>query len=139
MFRRVLIKQPTLDEPKHRRALFRIRCKILGKVCKVVVDSGSTDNIISEEAINKLKLTKIPHVNPYKITWLNKGQRILVNEKNWVEFSITGYRDRLLFDILPMDVFHLLLGRPSQFDREEMYDGKTNSISFKKGGKTFKI
>ena len=68
MFRRVLIKQQAPDEPKHRRALFRIKCKILGKVCKVVVDSRSTDNITPEEAINKLKLTKIPHVNPYKVT-----------------------------------------------------------------------
>ena len=80
MFRRVTIEQPALDEPKHRRALFRIRCKILGKVCKVVVDFGSTDNIISYEVVNKLKLTKIPRVSPYKVTWINKGQSTLVNE-----------------------------------------------------------
>ena len=73
MFRRVLIKKFSLDERKHRRDLFRIRCKILGKVCKVVVDSDYTNNIISEDAANKRKLTKIPHVNPYKVTWLNKG------------------------------------------------------------------
>ena len=48
MFRRVIIKKPTPDEPKHKRELFRFRCKILGKVCKVVVESGSTDNIILE-------------------------------------------------------------------------------------------
>ena len=38
MFRRVLIKQLAPKEPKHMRHLFRIICKILGKVCKVVVD-----------------------------------------------------------------------------------------------------
>lgn len=48
MFNRVLIRQPVKEEPKQRRALFRARCKILGKVCKVIVDSGSTDNIISD-------------------------------------------------------------------------------------------
>ena len=56
MFRRVMIKQLAPDEPKHRRALFRIKCKILGKVCKVVVDSGSTNIVISEEVVTKLKL-----------------------------------------------------------------------------------
>ena len=32
MFNRVLIRQPVKEEPKQRRALFRVRCKILGKV-----------------------------------------------------------------------------------------------------------
>lgn len=51
MFIWILIKQPALDEPKHRRALFRVRCKILGIFFKVVVDLGSTNNIILEEEI----------------------------------------------------------------------------------------
>lgn len=80
MFNRVLIRQLVKNEPKHRRALFRVRCKILGKVFKVIVDSGSADNIISEEATKKLKLTRIPHTNPYKVTWLNHEQSVLVNE-----------------------------------------------------------
>ena len=79
MFRRILIRKPSLDEPKHRRSLFRIGCKIIVKIYKV--DSRSTNNIISEEAVNKLQLSKIPHVNPYKVTWINQGQSVLVNEK----------------------------------------------------------
>ena len=111
MFNMVLIRQPVKDEPKHRRALFKVQCKILGKVCKVIVDSGSIDNIISKEAVNKLKLTKIPHVNPYKVTWLNKGQSVLMNEKTWVDV-LSSYKDKLICDVLPMDACHLLLGRP---------------------------
>ena len=59
----------------------RIRCKTLGKVCKVIVDSCSTNNIISKKEVKKLKIEKIPYTNPYKVTWLNKGQSILVSEK----------------------------------------------------------
>ena len=92
MFKRVLIRQPTKDEPKHRRALFRIRCKILGKVCKVIVNLGSKENIISEEVVEKLKLVRVPHISPYKVIWLNKRQSVFANEKNWVEFSIVGYK-----------------------------------------------
>ena len=61
-----------------------------GKLCRVVIDSGSTDNIISLEATNKLKLERIPHSCPYKVSWLNKGQQEVVNEQAWVEFSIGG-------------------------------------------------
>ena len=70
-FRRILIKETTKEEDKQRRALFRITSKIFRKVCKVIIDSGSTDNVISEEAVQKLKLTKIPYACPYKVTSLN--------------------------------------------------------------------
>ena len=68
------------DDPKHRRVMFKIWCKILGKLCKVIADLVSIDNIISKEAIKKIKSAKIPHVNPYKVTWLNKRHSVLVNE-----------------------------------------------------------
>src|SRR5271156_1945210 len=139
MFHRILLKEPSKEEPKQRRSLFRVKCKILGKVCKVIVDSGSTDNIISEEAIQKLNLVRIPHDHPYRVTWLTKGHKVLVNEQAWVEFSIVGYQDRILCDILPMDACHLLLGRPWQYDRDVVYHGKKNMYTFKKDGTTFKI
>ena len=88
-----MIKQPASNVPRHRRALFRIKCKILGKVCKVMVDLRLANNVIPKEVVTKLKLKKIPHDNPYKVTWLKKGQSILVNEKAWVDFLIAGYKD----------------------------------------------
>lgn len=47
----ILIKEPTEDEHKQRRALFGAKCEILGKVCRVIIESGSTDNVISEEVV----------------------------------------------------------------------------------------
>ena len=78
---------------KKRKALFRVKGKILGKVCRVIIESGYTDNVILEEAVQKLNLTKIPHEFPYRVTWLNKGQNILVNEQVWVGFTIGKYQD----------------------------------------------
>lgn len=66
--------------------------------------------------VEKLGLKKIPHLTPYKVSWLSRGQQVLVNEQSWVEFQIGGYRDRVLCDLIPMDAFHLLLGRPWQYD-----------------------
>ena len=62
MLRRVFIKEPIKEEAKQRTKLFKSTCKIFGKVCKVIIDSASINNVISEEAVQKLNLTKIPHV-----------------------------------------------------------------------------
>ncbi|GLJ19111.1 hypothetical protein SUGI_0343200 [Cryptomeria japonica] len=100
---------------------------------------GSNDNIISEEEVSKLGLSSMPHSHPYKVTWLNKGQHVLVNEQVWVEFSIEKYSNRILCDVLPMDACHLLLGRPWQFDRKAIHDGEKNSYAFTKEGVTYRI
>ena len=54
MIRRTLVKEPSKEEASQRRAPFRIKCKITRKVCRVIIDLGSTDNIISEEAVEEL-------------------------------------------------------------------------------------
>ena len=103
------------------------------------MDLGSTDKIISEETTKRLKLIKVPHANPYKVTWLNQEKSVLVNEQTWVEFSIGSYKEKVLCDVLPMDACHLILERPWKFDRKVIYNGEENAISFKKDGRTFKI
>ena len=37
-------------------------------------------------------------------------------------------------DVMPMDVCHVLLGRPWQFDRKSINDGKRNTYTIEKGG-----
>ena len=139
MLRRTLLKEPLKEDTTQRRALFRVQCKVKGKLCKVIIDLGSIDNIISLEAVNKLKLERLPHSCSYKVSWLNKGQQEVVNEQAWVEFNIGGYKDKILCDILPMDACHLLLGRPWKFDRKAHHDGEKNSYSFQKDGVTYRL
>ncbi|XP_059066264.1 uncharacterized protein LOC131857595 [Cryptomeria japonica] len=137
--RRTLVKVPTIKEPPQRKYLFRTTCKAQGKECKVVVDSSSIDNLVAVEMVEKLKLKRIPHPMPYKVSWLNKGQQVLVNEKYWVELNIGPYEDKILCDIIPMDVCHILLGRPWQYDREVQHDGKKNAFVIKKGGVSYTL
>lgn len=68
--------------------------------------------MVSREMVDKLKLYKMPHVAPYRVSWVNDSQTLLVNEKVYVEFQIGEYKDRVLGDVLPMDCCHLLLERP---------------------------
>lgn len=82
LLKKVLLKpEKEAIEPAQRKALFRTICKIKGKCCKVVIDSGSTDNLVSTEVVEKLKLKKTKHPIPYKVSWLQKGQQLLVNEQ----------------------------------------------------------
>jgi hypothetical protein len=36
------------------------------------VDSGSTDNLVSKEMVEKLELEMIDHPSPYRVSWLQK-------------------------------------------------------------------
>eukprot|EP00253_Pinus_taeda_P030575 PITA_30575 len=55
------------------KSLFRIVCKSQGKCCKMIIDSGSTDNLVSTEMVEKLGLKRLKHPNPYRVSWLQKG------------------------------------------------------------------
>lgn len=67
MFQRTLLKVPTIKEPPQRKTLFITTCKVSGKVCRVIVDLGSTDNLASTKMVSKLGLKKLPHPCPYKV------------------------------------------------------------------------
>jgi len=46
-----------------------------------------------------------------------------------------NYQDKLWFDVISMDVYHLLLGRPWLYDQTITHDGYLNTYSFTKDGK----
>ena len=50
-------------------------------------------------------------------------------------FQIGTYKDEILCDIMPMDVIHILLGRPWQYDKKVVHDGRKNTYSVEKYGK----
>ena len=62
MMNKVLLKpkkeQAELDQ---RKLLFRTTCKVQGKCCKMVIDSGSTENLVPTEMVEKLRLKKTKH------------------------------------------------------------------------------
>jgi hypothetical protein len=81
LLKRLLIKlEKEIKEPTQRKSLFGTVCKSGGKCCKVVIDSGSTDNLVSVEMVEKLGLKRTTHPTPYKVSWMQKGHQILVNE-----------------------------------------------------------
>ncbi|GKB65049.1 putative nucleotidyltransferase, ribonuclease H [Tanacetum coccineum] len=135
VIRRALAADSTEDGVWLRNNIFHTRCTSHGKVCDVIIDSGSCENVVSETMVKKLSLKTEKHPRPYKLSWLQKGKSVHVDQRCLVHFSIGDkYRDKVWCDVVPMDACHLLLGRPWQFDRRTIHDGMRNTYSFDKDG-----
>ena len=52
-----------------------------------------------------------------------------------MKFKIGHYFDKVLCDIMPMDCCHILLGRPWQYDRYAIHDGRLNQYTLWVNGK----
>ena len=116
-----------------RSNVFHTRCTSKDRVCLVIIDSGSFENCVSLEMVQKLDLKMDPHPKPYKLSWLQEGSDIKVKHRCLVSFTIGKYyQDEVWCDVVPMDVCHLLLGRPWQYDRQIIYDGFKNTYTFRK-------
>lgn len=129
--RRVLVTPPGQADNWLRYNIFKSTCTIRDRICTFVIDSGSSRNIISEAAVRKLELPVEIHPCPYPLTWLHDGVDLRVTHRTLIPFSIGQfYRDRFYFDIAPMDVAHLILGRPWEYDRKLIHDGFKNTYKF---------
>jgi hypothetical protein len=77
----------------------------------------STDKLVSMQMVENLMLDTTAHINPYKVSLFQKGHQVMLSRQCKVEFKICGYRDEFLCDVIAMDVFHVRLGRPWQYDK----------------------
>jgi hypothetical protein len=137
MMRKVLLTpEKEVESLAQRNRIFQTACKTKNRLCKVIVDSGSIDNLVLTEMVEKLELETIEHPSQYRVSWLQKGHQVNVTKQCLVEFKIGGYNDKILCDVIPMDVCHLLLGRPWKYDRNVIHDGRMNTYTLEKIGRT---
>ena len=105
----------------------------------MIINSGSCTNVISNLVVDKLGLKMIKHPESYRLQWLNDSGEMRINKQAKVKFNIGMYEDVVLCDIVPMHAGHILLGRPSQFDKDATHFGQENSIVFRFKGKKIKL
>lgn len=79
------------------------------------------------------------HPTPYKIFWVFKGHQVLMNEKCILSLQIGSYMDDVICDIIPMDVCHILLVRPWNFDIRITHGGRWTTYTIMKDGKRFTL
>jgi hypothetical protein len=137
MMRKLILKlEKEMENPIQRNCLFRTVCKTKDRVCKVIVDSGSMNNLVSTEMVEKMELETVAHPSPYKVSWLQKGHQVTITKQCLVEFKIGGYRDEILCDVILMDVCHILLERPWKYDINVIHDGRNNTYTLERNGRT---
>ncbi|XP_028550251.1 uncharacterized protein LOC114579543 isoform X1 [Dendrobium catenatum] len=135
-----LLLAPRSNLKSQRHALFRTRCTILGKVCDLLVDSGCTENVVSKSKVQSLQLKTTKRTNTYKISWVKRGVEIAVTDSCRLTFSIgRNYVCEVVCDVVEMDVCHLILGRPWQFDAGAMYDCRANVYALEYKGRKLRL
>ena len=88
--------------------LFHTQGMIKDKLCRIIVDNGSCNNIASQELVERLGLKQQRHPSPYKMQWLNECGALRVTNMVTVPFSIGRYNDQVEFDVVPMQACQLL-------------------------------
>lgn len=93
----------------------------------MIVDGGSGENFGSKAMVRKLGLKTEKHPSPYKIGWVKRGTETQVSERCNFPFSVgKHYSNSILCDVVEMDAFHIILGRPWQFELDVQYKGRDN-------------
>lgn len=136
--RRVMVNK-AIDDPSQRENLFRTKYLIKGGVCTMVIDSGSCTNVASATMVDFLKIPTTSHAHPYKLQWLNECGELKVTRQCLIRFQVGNYQDEALCDVILMQICHLLLGRPWQFDKSTKHNGRTNKYSLEHGGRKFTL
>lgn len=80
-------------------------------------------------------IENISSPQPVSMKLAKKGNVVKASHRCLIWFSIGNrYLDELWCEVVPMDVCHLLLGRPWQYERHTKHDGFKNTYSFLKDG-----
>jgi len=62
------------EQEAQRENIFHSRCTVQGKVCSMIIDSGSCANVVSLSMIEKLGLQTSVHPHAYNIQRLNQSK-----------------------------------------------------------------
>ena len=123
---------------ERRIELFHVR--IISKHTKIdtLFDSGSQENLISEDLFKKLKLDTIPHPNPYPLGWICKDANLQVSRKCMLCFAIIAhYVDLVELDVVPLNIIGVVLGSSYLYDRKAIFHHHEKKYHLLKDGKDF--
>ena len=132
---RVLSVQLSKAEHDQRHNLFQTRGVVKERAIRIIIDGGSCNNLASIDMVEKLALPTRQRPHPYYIQWFESSRKLKVTRTARVHFTIGTYSDFVDCDVVPMQACSLLLGRPWQFDRESVHNGKTNHYYLTHAGK----
>jgi hypothetical protein len=130
-------EEPT--DPEEGERLFHSQMRVKGTPLHFIVDSGNQKNLISAEVVKQLGLSTTPHPQPYNIGWLRQGRDLRVNQQCRLSYGIQPFKDEVLCDVAPLDVYDVLLGQPYMWKRHVVYESRPRSVIVSLGGHLYRI
>jgi hypothetical protein len=109
--------------------LFQTKGVVKQRAIRIIIDGGSCNNLASTDMVDKLALATHPHPHPYYIQWLNQSGKIKVTRSVCVLFAMGSYNDYVDCDVVPMQAYSMLLGRPWQYDTDCVHNDRTNQYT----------
>ncbi|KAK8954475.1 hypothetical protein KSP39_PZI002180 [Platanthera zijinensis] len=131
---RRLLHTPRTDEDWRRTTIFYTYFPSAGGPCKLAIDSGSCVNIVAQRGLKRMQVKAEPHPHPYRVIWVDKTA-IQVTQRCLIPIRLATFEDNVWCDVIPMDVAHVLLGRPWLYDRDVTSYGRSNTYTFFDKGK----
>ncbi|GJX19628.1 hypothetical protein Tco_0222305 [Tanacetum coccineum] len=117
-------EEDELDDSSQRNKIFQTRCLVKEKICSIIIDGGSCENLVSKALVKDFKLPIEPHHSPYQIGWIKKGPTLMVIEICKVPLAIgKHYNELVTYDVVDMEACHVLLRRPWQHDMDATHQG----------------
>lgn len=92
---------------------------------------------VTSRKASKVSLHTSQHHTPsllFRVAWVDKTT-LPATERCLVPIQLGDYKDELSCDVLPMNVAHILLGRPWLYDLDVTNHGRENTYVFKYKGK----
>jgi hypothetical protein len=112
---------------------------VKGSPLQFIVDRRSQKNLISVEVMKWLLLLTTTHPQPYTIGWLHQGRDLHVSRQCRLPYNIKPFTDEVLCDIVPLDVFDVLLRQSYLWKRHAVYDSRLGAIIITLGNKLYRI
>ncbi|GKB85267.1 transposon ty3-I gag-pol polyprotein, partial [Tanacetum coccineum] len=128
---------PKVSDSSQGNKIFQTKCLVKEKICSVMIDGGSCENLVSKALVKAFKLPTEPHHSPCQIGWIKKVPALKVVEICKVPLAIgKHYNELVTCDVVDIEACHVLLGIPWQHDMDATHQGKSNMYLFKWGRKT---
>jgi hypothetical protein len=126
-------------DPEEGEHLFHSQMWVKATPLHFIVDNDSHKNLISTKVVKQLGLLTTPHLLSYNIGWLHKGQDIHVNQQCHLSYGIQPFKDEVVCDVAPLDVYDVVLGQPYIWKRHVVYESRPRSVIITLGGQIYRI
>jgi len=117
---------------------FHTFAKIEDKSCVVIMDSESYINAISSGLCENLELDIIPHLHPFKVSWID-STALEVKQQCLVPVNFNHYKDKIWCNVITINVGQVILGRPWLFDKNITIYSRSNMCQFEHEDKHIKL